>query len=76
MINDGEVFGNVTYVKTEKSKFAFSCKIYLDTEIENIRFIVFPFANSYNDEFLKTYKAFLWSDPIITFKINRKDREL
>lgn len=73
VINDGEVFGNVTYVKTEKSKFAFSCKIYLDTEIENIRFIVFPFANSYNDEFLKTYKAFLWSDPIITYKINRKD---
>lgn len=73
VINNGEVFGDVVYVKTDKSIFAFSYTLDMNTEIANIRFIIFPYANSYNDDFLKTYKAFLWSDPVITYKINRKD---
>lgn len=64
------------FLKTSSDVFGFEIQLscYDFTESVGIRFLVFPFANEYNDKFLYTYKAFLWSRPIITHTIFKEEK--
>lgn len=54
------------FLKTDSQSFGFEMELSDIDDLSGMRLIIFPFANEYNDNFLSTYKAFLWSNPIIT----------
>ena len=71
----GEVeFWEPFSVKTDYEAFGFEARINSISDVYGIRFLIFPFANEYDDNFLKTFKAFLWSNPITTYTIFKEEK--
>lgn len=60
------------FLKTSFDTFGFEMEISDIDDLTGMRFIIFPFANEFNDDHLSTYKAFLWSSPIVTHIILRR----
>lgn len=72
-ILDNQAIGEVFYCESTESRFAFKINVTEFPPFDNIRFMIFPYPNEFNDTYLKTYKAFLWSDPFITYNLGYKE---
>lgn len=57
-------FELVGYAYITKRQFEFTISTKSQQEGDIVRYILFPFAHQYNDDFLSTYKMTLWSSPI------------
>ncbi|WP_141400942.1 hypothetical protein [Lacrimispora amygdalina] len=73
LINDGKIIGNPMFFKSREKIFEVSVPFQKKGNYENLRFLIFPYADFFDIEYLGTYKAFLWSDPIKTQKIKKGD---
>ncbi|WP_349667716.1 hypothetical protein [Lacrimispora sp.] len=73
LINDGEIIEKPTFFKSRDNIFDVNIPFQIKNNYESLRFLIFPYAETFNSEYFGTYKAFLWSDPIKTQKIKKGD---
>lgn len=71
--NEDFKFFDPIFFKTNYETFGFEMEATDMNDLSGIRFIIFPFANEYSEEFLSTYKAVLWFSPIVTHIIFKED---
>ena len=65
-------FYHLGVAKVNQKNIKFRVPLNYFSEFDSIRVIAFPFVNQYNDSFLGTYRATLWSSPICTYKVKRE----
>lgn len=68
-IFNNQIIGEVFYCESTESRFAFKINTTDFPPFDNVKFIIFPYPNDFKYNYLKTYKAFLWSDPYITYNL-------
>lgn len=73
-ILNNQIIGDVFYCESIESRFAFKISAKDFAPFDSIRFMIFPYPNEFNNNFLKTYKAFLWSDPYITYNLFQEEK--
>ena len=77
-ILNNQIIGEVFYCESTESRFAFKINTTVLPPFDNVKFIIFPYPNEFKYKYLKTYKAFLWSDPFITYNLfyyNQEERK-
>jgi len=58
ILNHGETLGSPLFLKTMESNFTVNIPVEVVSNFESIRYLIFPYAGSFNVNFLGSYKAF------------------
>lgn len=74
-ILNNQSIGDVFYCESSESRFSFEISTAEFSSYNSIKFIIFPYPNEFENSYLKTYKAFLWSDPYITYTLYKEEIE-
>ncbi len=67
-------FNNVLFYNSSKNYICFESDISKLHSLKKIKYIVFAYPNEFQLDYLKTYKAAMWSDPCVTYTLYSREK--